>query len=207
MVALLRVPLLVALLAGCNTELAVESNRLDTYDGDPRRILVVAGNRLFPGAEATQMPPALAKRLEQCGIAAEALSAPEQTDALPLDEPQDPGKALLAEIQRRQAAFRPDAIMVIQRLGNRILTRTSNYGTSNQLLDVRYDVRFLDVASQRTVYRAAVTLRLPPFAAVSPAQEFTRLMVERLADERIVTGCPAQTKLPEMRVDNVPGGR
>lgn len=201
----LCIPLLAALLAGCHTELAVRSNKLAAYDGNPRRILVVAGNRLYPGAAATQVPSAIARGLERCGIAAEALSAPEPTDALPLDEPEDPSKALRLEIARRQATFRPDAVMIVRRLSDHTRTRTSNYGTTTQLVEVRYNIQILDVASKRAVYRAAMELRPPPFAALSPAQEFARLMVERLADERILTGCPAPTKPPEARIDGGPG--
>lgn len=183
----------------------MQSNRLAAYDGDPRRILVVAGNRLYPGAAAAQVPAAIAQGLERCGIAAEVLSAPEPSGAMPLDEPEDPGKALRLEIARHQAAFQPDAVMIVRRLSDRIQTRTSNYGTSSRLAEVRYDVQVLDVVSRRAVYRAAMELTLPPFAAVSPVQEFARLMVERLAGERILRGCPAPTKPPEARIDGGPG--
>ena len=100
-IAHLRAPLLAVLLAGCHTELAVRSNRLAAYDGDPRRILVVAGNHLYPGAAATQVPSAIVTGLGRCGIVAEALSAPEPTDILPLDDPEDPSKALRLETTRR----------------------------------------------------------------------------------------------------------
>lgn len=195
--SLRRVLPVIALVAGCHSELDVRSNRLETYDSDPRRILVVAGNRLYPGAASEQVAPAIAERLGNCGIATDVLTQQERPDDnLALDEPPDPAKALQAELASRRGVFRPDAIMLVQRVGNQIRVREQYGVRSAQLTTVKYDVQLLDVPTRRTVYRAAMTLNIGPYAVLSPGRDFARLMVDRLAADQVVTRCPPPTKAP-----------
>lgn len=156
----------------------------------------MAVNKLYPGSSTEVVAPTIAERLERCGIAAEVVMPPQPADDLPLDGPSVQDAALLSQVAARQASFRPDAVMLVSRTGaeSRVDQR---YGVAMaSLSQVRFNVQLLDVASKRTVYRAAADLRIAPYALAPPEKEFARLLVQQLADDGILQGCPPPTKLP-----------
>lgn len=189
-------------LAGCHSHLDARSNKLDSYPGDPSRVLVVVGDRLLPGASDAGFRSAISERLAKCGSVAEIMTPPAR-GGLARGGTAGEARPMAAVLDARPASFRPNAVMVFQARAARIVeTRVNGIPSGRRVAGMEYGLDLLDAESERAVYRAAVSFVFPAFPVVDQGAELARLLVDRLAQDGVFTRCPPPTALPS----SGPGG-
>jgi hypothetical protein len=163
------------LLFGCAPTTRMATNKAQTYAGDPKRIYAVFSVRAQFGKDFSegfeQKAIAIAK---ECGAMLEAANL----NGLELND---------GGVRSRMRAFGPDAVLTMRSTGG----TKDQFGT---VLDATYDVRLMDVASNKTVWRAST--KVTSGGLLMPARDrgasFAGDLMNRLKRDGIFHSCESQ---------------
>lgn len=151
------------------------------YTGTPERTLVstrLGGTRL-PADQRAAFPPAIVAALASCGVTAEVIDLEERT----LENGANPASRTATAMSRLTADTRLEVIL-------RSYTLDPPPGRN-----LNYEAVLSEVSTNRVVWRGTFVV-LPDhsqlFGAANGGQALAKLIVERLARDSVLRGCPAR---------------
>lgn len=149
----------------------IQSNRAEDYAQQPKRLFVITNIGTDFGSEyAEAFRGALTRIAKACGAEVEmSILAP-----LELDE---------SVHDQKRKAFNADTVLSVRRAGG---TRDA-YG----LLNVNYDSRLINLATNKTVWRSSMTFHRNRLVAIEKRGEALAVdLTNKMKDDRIFGSCP-----------------
>ena len=159
-------------LAGCTSKIDIQSNRSADYNGDPKRILLVAKTEGFGNSRV--IAAELKKQIDKCGSRTEIY----EHSSLELDD-----SALRLAVEK----LGPDSVMAITE--TRGLRREGPI--NNNVFKVWYNVQLTEVPTKKTVWRAAIFVEGTHLDAEVVGNVLGREIVNKMKSDRIFISCQA----------------